>query len=302
PASAGGCTDIRRTDRCRERKRLRPERGGGAQSGAAGPPRARASGGGAPRALINTDRAEAESYMQNLFKNQGLGVTVRGVSKRYKMAAGEVHALRESSWDVAKGDAVAIMGPSGCGKTTLLNLLGGVDRPSSGSILNDGQDLTGMNERALEIHRLRRVGFVFQFFNLIPSITAFENIELPMVMAGTPEEECRRRSRELLGLVGLEAKGQKRPEELSGGEQQRVGVALALANDPALILADEPTGNLDSTNAAAIANLLKSLATEYGKTVIMVSHDPKTVEVFPTVYSMRDGRFLPSETHAGAGA
>jgi ABC-type lipoprotein export system ATPase subunit len=123
-----------------------------------------------------------------------------------------------------------------------------------------------------------------------------------MVMAGTSDDECRRRSRELLGLVGLEAKGQKRPEELSGGEQQRVGVALALANDPALILADEPTGNLDSTNAAAIANLLKSLATEYGKTVIMVSHDPKTVEVFPTVYSMRDGRFLPSETHSGAGA
>ena len=229
--------------------------------------------------------------MQNLFKNQGLGVTVRGVSKRYKIAAGDVHALRDSSWDVAKGAAVAIMGPSGCGKTTLLNLLGGVDRPSSGSILIDGQDLTTMNERALETHRLKRVGFVFQFFNLIPSITAFENIELPMVMAGTSEEACRKRSRELLGLVGLEAKGEKRPEELSGGEQQRVGVALALANDPALILADEPTGNLDSANASAIANLLKSLATEYGKTVIMVSHDQKTVDHFPHRYAMRDGRF-----------
>ena len=120
-----------------------------------------------------------------------------------------------------------------------------------------------------------------------------------MVMAGLGDEECRRRSRALLGLVDLEAKGEKRPEELSGGEQQRVGVALALANDPALILADEPTGNLDSTNAAAIANLLRSLATDYGKTVIMVSHDPKTVELFPTVYSMRDGRFLASETHVG---
>ena len=237
----------------------------------------------------------------NLFKNQGLAVDVHDVSKRYMMAAGEVHALRESSWAVGKGSAVAIMGPSGCGKTTLLNLLGGVDRPSSGKILIDGQDLTAMNERALETHRLKRVGFVFQFFNLIPSITAFENIELPMVMAGTPEGECRTRARQLLGLVGLEAKGEKRPEELSGGEQQRVGVALALANDPALILADEPTGNLDSANASAIANLLRSLATEHGKTVIMVSHDPKTVEVFPTVYAMRDGRFLPAETHAGAG-
>ena len=233
-----------------------------------------------------------------MFTNKGVNVTVTGVSKQYKTAAEEVHALRESSWQVRTGDAVAIMGPSGCGKTTLLNLLGGVDRPTAGKILIDNQDLTQMTERALEAHRLRRVGFVFQFFNLIPSITAFENLEVPMVMAGTPESECRDRARKLLALVGLEAKGGKRPEQLSGGEQQRVAVALALANDPALILADEPTGNLDSTNAYAIVSLLKSLSTEYGKTVIMVSHDAKAVEVFPIVYGMRDGRFVP----AGAGA
>jgi len=233
-----------------------------------------------------------------MFKNKGVNVAISGVSKRYTTAAEEVHALRESSWEVRTGDAVAIMGPSGCGKTTLLNLLGGVDRPTAGSILVDGQDVTQMSERSLETHRLRRVGFVFQFFNLIPSITAFENLELPMVMAGVAEADCRDRARKLLALVGLEAKGDKRPEQLSGGEQQRVAVALALANDPALILADEPTGNLDSTNAAAIANLLKSLSTEYGKTVIMVSHDAKAVEVFPTVYGMRDGRFIT----AGAAA
>jgi putative ABC transport system ATP-binding protein len=227
-----------------------------------------------------------------MFKNKGVNVTVSSLSKKYTTAAEEVHALRESTWDVPTGGAVAIMGPSGCGKTTLLNLLGGVDRPTAGKILIDGQDLTQMNERALETHRLRRVGFVFQFFNLIPSITAFENLELPMVMAGVPEAECRERARTLLAMVGLEAKGEKRPEQLSGGEQQRVAVALALANDPALILADEPTGNLDSTNAGAIAGLLKSLSTEYGKTVIMVSHDAKAVEVFPTVYGMRDGRFV----------
>src|SRR5438105_6557777 len=227
-----------------------------------------------------------------MFKNKGVKVTIAGVSKQYKTAAEEVHALRESTWEVPTGHAVAIMGPSGCGKTTLLNLLGGVDRPTAGTILIDNHDLTQMNERALETHRLRRVGFVFQFFNLIPSITAFENMELPMVMAGVPESECRQRARALLGLVGLEAKGQKRPEELSGGEQQRVAVALALANDPSLILADEPTGNLDSTNATVIASLLRSLATDYGKTVIMVSHDPKTVEVFPEVHAMRDGRFV----------
>jgi putative ABC transport system ATP-binding protein len=233
-----------------------------------------------------------------MFTNKGVNVRISGVSKRYKTAAEEVHALRESSWEVGTGEAVAIMGPSGCGKTTLLNLLGGVDRPTAGTILIDGQDVTQMSERSLETHRLRRVGFVFQFFNLIPSITAFENLEVPMVMAGVPEAGCRERARRLLALVGLEAKGEKRPEQLSGGEQQRVAVALALANDPALILADEPTGNLDSTNAAAIASLLKSLSTEYGKTVILVSHDPKAVEVFPTVYGMRDGRFIA----AGAAA
>jgi putative ABC transport system ATP-binding protein len=229
-----------------------------------------------------------------MFTNKGVGVTVKGLSKRYKMAAEDVHALRESSWEVRTGQAVAIMGPSGCGKTTLLNLLGGVDRPTTGTIVIDGQDLTQMNERALEKHRLLKVGFVFQFFNLIPSITAIENMELPMAMAGVPESECRDRARRLLGLVGLEAKGEKRPEELSGGEQQRVAVALALANDPSLILADEPTGNLDSTNATVIARLLRCLATDYGKTVIMVSHDPKTVEEFPEVHSMRDGRFVDS--------
>ena len=229
-----------------------------------------------------------------MFTNKGVNVRISGVSKRYQTAAEEVHALRESSWEVGTGEAVAIMGPSGCGKTTLLNLLGGVDRPTAGTILIDGQDVTQMSERSLETHRLRRVGFVFQFFNLIPSITAFENLELPMVMAGVPEADCRERARRLLALVGLEAKGEKRPEQLSGGEQQRVAVALALANDPALILADEPTGNLDSTNANVIATLLRSLATDYGKTVVMVSHDPKTVEVFPTVHVMRDGRFVPA--------
>jgi len=229
-----------------------------------------------------------------LFKNKGVNISVAGATKNYRMAAEEVHALRETNWQVRTGDAVAIMGPSGCGKTTLLNLLGGVDRPTTGQIMIDGDDLAQMNERALEQHRLRRVGFVFQFFNLIPSITAFENLELPMVMAGLSDADCRARAEQLLGLVSLAAKGGKRPEELSGGEQQRVAIALALANDPALILADEPTGNLDSTNATAIASLLKSLAVDHCKTVVMVSHDPKIVEVFPTVHQMRDGRFTDS--------
>jgi putative ABC transport system ATP-binding protein len=210
------------------------------------------------------------------------------VTKRF----GSHQALAGVSFEVDAGQVVVILGPSGCGKTTLLNLLGGVDRPTGGGIKIENDDLTGMNERSLEKHRLLKVGFIFQFFNLIPSITAIENLELPMVMAGVPDAECHERAKTLLSLVGLAHKADKRPEELSGGEQQRVAVALALANDPALILADEPTGNLDSNNAATIAKLLRSLATDYGKTVIMVSHDPATVEHFPTVFGMRDGRFV----------
>ena len=227
----------------------------------------------------------------SFFTTKGVDVAVSGVRKVYKMPAEEVHALRGVDWSVKQGHAVAIMGPSGCGKSTLLNLLGGVDRPTGGEVHVDGQNIGSMDERSLEIYRLRKVGFVFQFYNLIPSISAVENVELPMIMAGRSEDASRERAHAILTLVGLDHKANKRPEELSGGEQQRVGVGLALANDPALILADEPTGNLDSANADAIARLLVSLATEHGKTVIMVSHDAKTVEHFPARYAMRDGVF-----------
>jgi putative ABC transport system ATP-binding protein len=230
-----------------------------------------------------------------LFESKGVRLEARGVTKVYKTAAEEVHALREVDWDVAPGEAVAIMGPSGCGKSTLMNLVGGVDRATGGTILIDGMDLTAATERHLEKHRLLKVGFVFQFFNLVPTMTAFENLELPMMVAGLAERECRERARALLEIVGLAEKGNKRPDELSGGEQQRVGVTLALANDPALILADEPTGNLDARNADIISELLVSLARDYGKTVVMVSHDPKSVAHFPVEYAMRDGRFVSLE-------
>lgn len=236
----------------------------------------------------------------SLFQTKGVEIEIRDVSKHYKLAAEEVHALQHISWSVRPGEAVAIMGPSGCGKTTLLNLLGGVDRPSSGKIAVDKQELTDMNERALEAYRLRKVGFVFQFFNLIPTMTAIENLELPMVVAEMTESASRERAKALLQIVGLDGKGNKRPEELSGGEQQRVGVALALANDPALILADEPTGNLDTRNAEIVAKLLCSLATDYGKTVVMVSHDPKSVAHFPIEYAMRDGQFVSLEAELQA--
>lgn len=230
---------------------------------------------------------------QSFFSTSGVSVKVANLRKKYQTAAEEIEALSGVDWAVEEGAAAAIIGPSGCGKTTLLNLLGGVDRPSSGEIIVDGQDLSLSSERALEKYRLLKVGFVFQFFNLIPTLTALENLELPMMVAGVEEELCQHRATALLEMVGIAEKGAKRPEQLSGGEQQRVAIALALANDPALILADEPTGNLDSVNGKAVAELLKSLAAEFNKTVIMVSHDPQAVEIFPQVYSMRDGSFVP---------
>jgi putative ABC transport system ATP-binding protein len=231
------------------------------------------------------------SLSDAFFNTKGVTVSVKSLTKNYQTAAEEIHALRGVNFQALPGQAIAIMGPSGCGKTTLLNLLGGVDRPTQGQISVDGEDLTRVNERSLEKYRLLRVGFIFQLFNLIPSISAFENIELPMMVAGAPESKCRDRVLGLLEQVGLKAKAQKRPGALSGGEQQRVAICVALANDPALILADEPTGNLDSENASSIAKLLCSLAAEYGKTVLMVSHDHKVVAQFPVMYSMRDGRF-----------
>jgi putative ABC transport system ATP-binding protein len=226
------------------------------------------------------------------FQHRGVGVKVSGVRKNYRTAAEEIHALTDIDWQLEAGQALAIMGPSGCGKTTLLNLIGGVDRPTSGQVMVDGQDLARASERVLEDYRLRKVGFVFQFLNLIPSMTAFENLEMPMTVLGMRPTERRSRVHALLEMVGLAQKGQKRPEELSGGEQQRVAVALALANDPAMILADEPTGNLDTANALAITNLLLSLSADHGKTVVMVSHDHKVAEQFPLITAMRDGRFV----------
>jgi putative ABC transport system ATP-binding protein len=222
----------------------------------------------------------------------GVPVNLSGVKKVYSIAAGPVVALDGLDWYVGPGDAVAIMGPSGCGKTTLLNLLGAIDRATEGSVVVGDTDLSRLSERQLEAYRLRQVGYVFQFYNLVPSLTALENVELPMLIAGVPGEARRARAKELLDAVGLGEKGHKRPEELSGGEQQRVAICLALANDPPLILADEPTGNLDSTNAALITRLLLSLSQERGKTVIVATHDPQVASVFPRVDRMRDGRIV----------
>ncbi len=224
---------------------------------------------------------------------QGERASVRVVelTKRYSTAAAEVTALDRVTREFAPGASVALMGPSGCGKTSLLNLIGGIDRATSGSILVGDADLNRLDERELESYRLRKVGYVFQFFNLIPSLTAGDNLELPMLIAGVGKDERRARAQRLLETVGLDRKGGKRPEELSGGEQQRVAICLALVNDPPLILADEPTGNLDSANVAVVTGLLVSLSKQ-GKTVIVATHDPEVAEAFSSIHLMRDGRFV----------
>ena len=230
--------------------------------------------------------------VDGFFTNRGVNVKVSALTKSYETAAEQVRALKGIEWQIGPGEAVALMGPSGCGKTTLLNILGGVDHATGGEILIGDQKLTSLSERELEKYRLHKVGFVFQFFNLIPTLIALENLELPMLIAGVESAERKKRSDRLLQMVGFGDKGYKRSEELSGGEQQRVAVALSLANDPSVILADEPTGNLDTENTKTISALFLSLAERYGKTVIMASHDPKAVEQFKKVYNMRDGNFV----------
>jgi putative ABC transport system ATP-binding protein len=225
-------------------------------------------------------------------EHKGITVTVSKLSKVYHTMGAEVEALKEVDWQANPGETTAIMGPSGCGKTTLLNLLGGIDHPTSGKVIVEGRELDSLSERELEKYRLLKIGYIFQFFNLIPSLSAIENLEIPMVIAGVGRQERIERADSLLDMVGLCGKRDKRPEELSGGEQQRVAICLALVNDPPLILADEPTGNLDSENGMAIADLLQKLADEQKKTVIVATHDPRMVERFSHIHRMQDGRFV----------
>jgi len=216
-------------------------------------------------------------------------VEVRNVAKRYE-GKRTVHALRGVSFRVEKGEMVATMGPSGSGKSTLLNILGGLDRPSEGSVIIDGTDLSALNDNALTRLRREKIGFVFQFFNLLATLTAKENIALPLHLAGVPRKEAASRAGELLEVVGLADRHDHLPDELSGGEQQRVAMARALVLRPPLILADEPTGNLDSQNGGEILSLFKKLQGQFGTTVIMVTHDPVAAAICDRILSMKDGR------------
>ncbi|MHA1616826.1 MAG: ABC transporter ATP-binding protein [Candidatus Njordarchaeales archaeon] len=218
--------------------------------------------------------------------------------KIYKTGSSETVALRELTMKVREGEFRVIAGPSGSGKTTLLNCIGAIDTPDAGIILVDGEDITKYTEKRRIEYRRKRVGFVFQLFNLIPYLTALENVELPMAAIGIPREERIKRARELLNLVGLGDKLYNKPHELSGGEQQRVAIAVALANDPPLILADEPTGELDYVTGRQIVRLFRDLHRELNKTIIMVTHDISMVTYADRISIMRDGRILETVTPA----
>ena len=226
---------------------------------------------------------------------------LRGVTKSYGQGAARVEAVSDLDLTIDAGDFVAVVGPSGSGKTTLLQLLGGLDRPTSGSILFEGRDLAALREAELTRLRLGTIGFVFQQFNLIPTVTAAENVELALAPRRIPAAERGERVAELLAAVGLAARGHHLPSQLSGGEQQRVAIARALANEPRVLLADEPTGNLDSTTGKEIVNLLRLLSDDRGQTVVLITHDLGAAAGARRVIRLHDGKIADAGIPVAAG-
>lgn len=218
------------------------------------------------------------------------------VSRVYLTPGGAVQALQDVSLEICKGTLVALKGRSGSGKTTLLNILGGLDRPSSGEVIFDSERLNTLDDEALTHLRCACMGFVFQSFALLPTYSAFENVEFALRLAGNGVRESRERALQCLHAVGLANRRNSRPDELSGGQQQRVAIARALVNSPALVLADEPTGALDSQSARSLLRLLRGLCQERGQTFVIVTHDPVVGQVCDRIYQMQDGRVLSTAT------
>src|ERR687892_547885 len=223
-------------------------------------------------------------------------IRVRGLSKTYQRGSEEIRVLQALNLDVDAGDFVAFMGPSGSGKTTLLNLLGGLDLPSAGSVTVAGDEITRMSASKLTAWRARHVGFVFQMYNLIPVLTAFQNVELPLLLTRLSRAERRRHVETALAVVGLSDRGHHYPRQLSGGQEQRVGIARAIVAEPTFLLCDEPTGDLDRKSADEILDLLDRLVREYGKTVLMVTHDPLAAERAQVILHLEKGVLVDTVT------
>jgi len=216
-------------------------------------------------------------------------VSVRNLSKSYQRGSQIVPVLEDISLDIAPGEFLALMGPSGSGKSTLLNLIAGIDTVDSGSVLIGNIDITTMSEAELANWRSASVGFIFQFYNLIPVLTAFENVELPLLLTHLSRKKRQEHVTTALGLVGLSDRMEHYPSELSGGQQQRVAIARAMVTDPTILVADEPTGDLDRHSAAEILSLMDRLVTDFGKTVIMVTHDPRAAEKAHRIIHLEKG-------------
>ncbi len=221
----------------------------------------------------------------------GTNVVVECINLRKSYILGEVkvEALRGINMQIKRGEMVSIMGPSGCGKTTLLNIIGSLDYPTSGKIILEGKDISDATERELTRIRRKSVGFVFQFYNLLPVLSALENVELPMLIAGVPKEERNKRALELLEKVDLSRRKNHKPDELSGGERQRVAIARSLANNPAILLADEPTGDLDTETGSSVLRLLKEVNRTENQTLVLVTHDESIARQAGRIFHIRDG-------------
>ncbi len=229
-------------------------------------------------------------------------IEVRNVTRHYIRGSDEIHALDDVSLQIPQGQFVALMGPSGSGKSTLLNLISGIDRPSSGEVMVSGLALHGLSEDELAGWRARHVGLIFQFFNLIPVLSALENVALPLLLTDLSKSDRRERAQTALRVVGLEDRLDHYPSTMSGGEQQRVAIARAIVTHPDLIVADEPTGDLDAKNAEAILDLLRALKTSFGKTVVMVTHDPRALRFVDEAHHLDKGLLLDDADAARASA
>jgi putative ABC transport system ATP-binding protein len=225
-------------------------------------------------------------------------VQLRGVSKEYRRDSIHIPVLSDTDLEIAAGEFVAVMGPSGSGKSTLLNLVAGIDRPTTGSIHVAGTELNQLSESRLTRWRSRHLGFVFQLYNLMPVLTAFENVELPLLLTRLSRRQRAEHVQTAMKIVGLSDRMDHYPRQLSGGQEQRVAIARALVNDPVLLLADEPTGNLDATSAVEILDLMAHLHQQFGKTIIMVTHDPRAARRAGRVLHLDKGIFMEREMDA----